>query len=165
MQLKAKSFIVPIAAILLLAQLIRPGKNQSNQHPAPVLERYPASEMVKNTLQKACNDCHSNYTIYPWYAEIQPVASWLAHHVEEGKEHLNFSDFTNGSAKKQAHKMEEIIEMVEKNEMPLSSYTLVHRDAILSAEEKTALIDWARNAMQSIQAPTESGQETEENNK
>jgi hypothetical protein len=61
--------------------------------------------------------------------------------------------------------MEEIIEMVEKNEMPLSSYTLVHRDAILSAEEKTALIDWARNAMQSIQAPTESGQETEENNK
>lgn len=151
MKLNLKSTATAAAALLLLSQLIRPEKNQSNIHSAPILDRYPASEKVVDILQRACNDCHSNYTVYPWYAEVQPVASWLANHVEEGKKHLNFSDFTNGSAKRQAHKFEEIIEMTEKGEMPLGSYTWVHRNAVLNAEEKAALTEWARNSFASIE--------------
>ncbi len=147
MKLPLKNSGLIAAGILLLAQFIRPEKNQSNASPAPILERYPASEQVVDILQRACNDCHSNFTEYPWYAEVQPVASWLANHVEEGKEHLNFSDFTNGSAKKQAHKFEEIIEMTQKGEMPLNSYTWAHRNAVLTETEKEALIDWARTSM------------------
>jgi hypothetical protein len=155
MKIDPKSTAIAAAALLLLAQLIRPEKNQSNIHPAPILDRYPASEKVVDILQRACNDCHSNYTVYPWYAEVQPVASWLANHVEEGKKHLNFSDFTNGSAKRQAHKFEEIIEMTEKGEMPLGSYTWVHRNAVLNEEEKAALIDWARSSMANTGATEE----------
>lgn len=157
MKLSLKNSGLIAAGVLLLAQFIRPEKNQSNASPAPILERYPASEQVVDILQRACNDCHSNFTEYPWYAEVQPVASWLANHVEEGKEHLNFSDFTNGSPKRQAHKLEEIIEMVQEGEMPLQSYTWAHKSAVLNEAEKTALIDWARTSMAAV-GPAEEGE-------
>lgn len=149
---RTNTFLIAILAIFLMAQVIRPGKNQSNTNPASILDKYPASEEVAQILKVACNDCHSNYTIYPWYAEIQPVASWLAHHVEDGKKHLNLSDFTKRKIAIQNHKFEEIIEMIEKNEMPMSSYTLIHRDAILSEGQKNALIGWAKTSMDSIKA-------------
>jgi hypothetical protein len=139
-----------VAAVFLLAQLYRPAKNQSNVHPGDILATYPASAEVQQLLKVACNDCHSNYTVYPWYAEVQPVASWLAHHVEEGCEHLNFSTFTQRKIAVQNHKFEEIIEMMEKKEMPLNSYTWTHRDAVLNETQQNAIIDWAKQSMENI---------------
>lgn len=152
MSKRISTFLSVIVAIFVIAQLIRPGKNTSNEHPAHVFEKYPASDEVKGILQRACNDCHSNNTVYPWYASIQPVASWLAHHIEEGKEHLNFSAFTARRIAVQNHKFEEIIEVVKEGEMPMGSYTLIHRDAILSDAEKAALTQWAQTSMDSISA-------------
>ncbi len=139
-----------VAAVFLLGQLYRPAKNQSNVHPGDILAKYPATAEVQQLLKVACNDCHSNYTVYPWYAEIQPVASWLAHHVEEGNEHLNFSTFTQRKIAIQNHKFEEIIEMIEKKEMPLNSYTWIHRDAVLNDAQQNAIIDWAKQSMATI---------------
>lgn len=141
-----------LAAVFVLAQLYRPAKNQSNVHPGDVLSKYPASAEVQDILKRACNDCHSNNTVYPWYAEIQPVASWLAQHVNEGNKHLNLSTITQRPIAVQNHKFEEIIEMVEKGEMPLKSYTWVHRNAILSSNEQKALMDWAKTSMDSLKA-------------
>ncbi len=149
---KRNKILLTIVGVVALAQLIRPSKNQSNLNPGDILAKYPASEAVTQTLKTACNDCHSNYTVYPWYAQIQPVAFWLADHIEEGKEHLNFSTFTQRRIAVQNHKFEEIVEMLEKGEMPLSSYTWIHRDAILSNTQKQGLIDWAKISMDSIKA-------------
>ena len=93
-------------------------------------------------LQTSCFDCHSNYTNYPWYTNIQPIGWWLNHHVDEGKEELNFSEFESYSLKRKLHKLEEIKEMVEEGEMPLSSYTLIHGDTKLSPEQKEILYTW-----------------------
>ena len=141
-----------LAAVFVLAQLYRPAKNQSNVHPGDVLAKYPATAEVQGILKRACNDCHSNNTVYPWYAEVQPVAWWLAEHVKDGVKHLNFSTITQRPIAVQNHKFEEIIEMVEKGEMPLKSYTWVHRDAILSSSEQQALLNWARVSMDSLKA-------------
>jgi hypothetical protein len=107
---------------------------------------------VHAILEKACNDCHSNNTRYPWYAELQPVSWWLSNHVEEGKSELNFSEIGSYAIGKQYHKFEEAIDQVKEGEMPLSSYTILHSDARLSDEEKKALIDWFDAVRDTIKA-------------
>ena len=100
---------------------------------------YPVPENVQAILDRSCADCHTNKTNYPWYSEIQPVAWWLNDHVTDGKKHFNLNNFGNMRLAIQNHKLEECIEQVKEGEMPLESYTLIHKDAKLSEEDKTTL--------------------------
>jgi len=97
---------------------------------------------IHTILKTSCYDCHSNNTRYPWYNKIQPVALLLERHIELGKEDLNFSEFRAYSTRKQNAKFKSIISQIEKDEMPLFSYTLIHRDAILSESDKEMIISW-----------------------
>ena len=99
---------------------------------------------VESILKTSCFDCHSNHTSYPFYAQVAPISFWINHHVEEGKEHLNFSDWNNYSIKKKLHKLDEIIEEIEEHEMPLRSYTLLHTDAKLNEEASKLLVNWSK---------------------
>ena len=93
-------------------------------------------------LKNACYDCHSNNTNYPWYDRITPVNFWVQGHVDHGKGELNFSLWSTFSPKKKIHKLEECIEMIEEDEMPLESYTIMHGDAKFSEIQKKELINW-----------------------
>ena len=136
-------------AIFLIIQFFRPEKNNSNDLTHDVSKKYELPEEVNKILTVACNDCHSNRTEYPWYANVQPVAWWLNDHVVDGKKHLNFSDFTQLPIAVQNHKFEEVIEVLEENEMPLASYTYLglHKEANLSSEQKETLMNWAKSQM------------------
>jgi len=151
-----KKYVRPLLygllALLVLAQLYRPTRNLSNDQTSHVSTKYPVPTEVEAILKPACYDCHSNLTAYPWYAEIQPVASWLAGHVDEGKRKLNFSTLTKRSIAVQNHKFEEIIEMVKEGEMPLNSYTWTHGDARLSEQQRQTLVAWAQANMDSLRA-------------
>lgn len=140
-----KKILWGLLIVIIGIQFIRPARNEAAAIAANDISKFyhiPAN--VQNILQRACNDCHTNNTIYPWYTNIQPIGWWMQDHVNEGKRELNFSEFGTYAPKKQDHKMEEIIEMVEYNEMPLDSYIWMHGDAKLSEEEKTAFIAWAK---------------------
>ncbi|MDP1801986.1 MAG: heme-binding domain-containing protein [Bacteroidota bacterium] len=104
-----------------------------------------ADAEVTSILKVSCYDCHSNQPAYPWYTNIAPVSWWIKHHINEGSHHLNFSEWGNYSQKKKDHKLDECIEMVEEGEMPLSSYTLMHKDAKLSELQKKKLLDWFKS--------------------
>jgi hypothetical protein len=104
------------------------------------------SYAVKSILERSCYDCHSNHTRYPWYSNIQPVAWWLQHHIDEGKEHLNFSAFKTYTPAEMDHKLKEIEEVIEENEMPLWSYRLIHQKAKLSEAEKNNLLKWVKES-------------------
>ena len=101
-------------------------------------------------LKNACYDCHSNNTRYPWYVSIQPVGWLLANHIKNGKENLNFSDFGAYSQRKQANKLRAIGTSIEEGSMPLPAYKIMHRAAILSAEDKKVLIDWVVKSKDSL---------------
>ncbi|MEZ5023752.1 MAG: heme-binding domain-containing protein [Chitinophagales bacterium] len=148
-----KRILAVLVVILILIQFIRPEKNNSNDNTYALDTKYTVPENVSNILAVACNDCHSNNTRYPWYSNIQPVAWWLNSHVEEGKEHLNFSEFTNRTLAYQYHKLEETVEEVEERKMPLPSYTNLglHVEANLSDEQRTLLIDWAKSQIQYLE--------------
>jgi hypothetical protein len=101
-------------------------------------------------MKAACYDCHSNQSTYPWYTNIQPVGWFVKDHIEDGKKHLNFSEFGTYTAKKQAHKLEECGEMIEKGEMPLSSYTIIHKEAVLTEAQQTSLVNYFKEVEKKI---------------
>jgi hypothetical protein len=138
---------------LIAIQFIRPAKNQTTElQPHAIQTKFEVPENVSAILKKACYDCHSNNSEYPWYSTIQPVYWWLNDHIEEGKGHLNFDEYTNKRLRYQYHKMEEVIEQLKEGEMPLNSYTWTHTDARLSPEEKQALTGWAQQVMDTLKA-------------
>ena len=138
---------------LLVIQFIRPAKNQTSAPQLNAIQTaFDVPENVSVILKKACYDCHSNNTQYPWYANIQPVYWWLNDHIEEGKGHLNFDEYTNKRLRYQYHKMEELIEEVKEGEMPLNSYTWTHTDARLTSAEKATLAGWAQQVMDTLKA-------------
>lgn len=146
--------LIGVAVFLVIIQFIHPERNLSDDQSYSISTKYAVTDEVNGILKVACNDCHSNKTEYPWYANVQPVAFWLAHHVEEGKEELNLSTFTKLPIAVQNHKLEETIEMVKEGEMPLASYTFfgLHKEANLSETQKKVLIDWAKAQMDTLKA-------------
>ena len=140
--------------VLVVIQFIQPTKNLSDDNTYHIKNKYHVPPEVAQLLKVACDDCHSNKTEYPWYASVQPMAWWLNHHVTDGKKHLNFSNFTSRPIAVQNHKLEETIEMIEHNEMPLSSYTWLglHPQAKLSQAQRQTLISWAKAQMDTLKA-------------
>jgi hypothetical protein len=147
-----KKILIALLGVLIFIQFIKPVKNQSDAvTPNDIFANFQTADSTKQLIRTACYDCHSNNTVYPWYAEIQPISWWLADHVKEGKSELNFSEFASYKPKKADHKLEEVIEMIQEGEMPLKSYTLIHGNAKLSDEHKTAIITWAEGLRSQIQ--------------
>lgn len=151
-----KKIGIALFAILVLIQFIRPERNgnwEKSDNDISMAINVPSN--VQQTLETSCYDCHSNHTTYPWYTNIQPIGLWMQHHVDEGKEELNFSEFKTYKPKRQKHKLEEIAEQVNEHEMPLSSYTLIHKNAVLTPEQNVALVSWAKQEFDKIVIPVE----------
>lgn len=140
-----RKILLGIFLLLLIVQFIRPERNAGDIHgPQSLYTTGAITPAVEQILVRACYDCHSNSTRYPWYANIQPLGWWLHHHVNEGKESLNLSEWTTYKAEDMPHILEELHEEVEEGHMPLPSYLRVHRDAVLSAAEKDTLLHWSK---------------------
>ncbi|HLF14394.1 MAG TPA: heme-binding domain-containing protein [Bacteroidota bacterium] len=150
--------VLKVALLILLVlfvgiQFIRPEENSGTTDPSSDISAAVAvPDAVGGILRESCYDCHSNSTRYPWYAGIQPVRWWLEDHIGEAKGQLNFSEFATGSLRRQYHKLEEISEQVGAGEMPLPSYLILHRDAELSADQKTLLLRWVEDSRSSMKA-------------
>lgn len=142
---------------MIIIQFIHPARNISKADNANNIARaYSVPDSVKIILDKACMDCHSNNTRYKWYFKIQPVDWWLTHHIDEGKRELNFDEYLNKPIRYQYNKLEESEKQVKEGEMPIDSYTWMHKDAVLNEQEKTTLINWAeliRNEIKSKYPP------------
>ena len=144
--MKVMKKIAKLLLLLFIAfQFFRPEKNinQGNHMAAFITETNPP-EKVKTILTNSCYDCHSNNTEYPWYNNIAPVSWWLSNHIKDAKSDLNLSDWNNYSKTQKAHKLQEVIEVIDEKEMPLKQYTWLHNDAKLSKEQGEAVIEWAR---------------------
>jgi len=143
--------LVGIVACFALLQLI---PSQYNQGTSPsskhVSTLYPTSKTVEQILVRACNDCHSDSTVYPAYAAFQPLRWWIDEHVEEGTRHLNFDAFADYAPYRQFHKIEEVLETVAEGEMPLKSYTYMHEHARLNETQKKELRYWAEGILDSM---------------
>jgi hypothetical protein len=149
-----KTGLILLGALILL-QFVRPDVNAGGVlGPNHISSVVAVPQEVEQILATSCYDCHSNQTTYPWYTNIQPVGLWMGHHVDEGKDELNFSEFATYKKKRQLHKLDEVVEMIDEKEMPLSSYTWIHKDAILTPEQSTLLVNWAKTSKALLQDST-----------
>ena len=148
--------IVKIIAIVLLVvfvgiQFIPSSRNQSDSVPSTdfmLVNNVPKN--IQNKLQISCYDCHSNNTQYPWYNKVQPVAWFLEDHIKEGKAELNFNEWNSLSTRRKTSKLRSIIKQIENGEMPLDSYTFIHRDARFSEAEAEEIINWVTQLKDSL---------------
>ncbi len=109
----------------------------------PVESDVAAPPEVASVLRRACYDCHSNETAWPWYSRVAPVSWLVAKDVREGREALNYSTWGRYSREERAEKLEETWEDVAEGEMPLRVYTLAHPGARLTGADRQALRAWA----------------------
>lgn len=120
--------------ILFVAIPVVPyGRDHSN----PLVRAEPTwdSTLTRDLAVRACFDCHSNETKWPWYSNIAPLSWKIKDHVDNGRNKLNFSEWDRPQ-----EDASESAESVEKREMPTSDYTLLHPEARLSSSERAALI-------------------------
>lgn len=101
-------------------------------------------ENVEQILMRSCNDCHTNTTVYPWYSKISPTSWFLANHIKDGRQHLNFSEWTAYETSRRRRKLDQVCEQAQTREMPLPSYLWIHWGSKLSDDEIKTLCDWTK---------------------
>lgn len=140
-----KKISVILLVTFILIQFFPIDKN--NPAPTPQMDFLTIKntpETTANLIRNGCYDCHSNETKYLWYSNVQPIAWFLQDHIEEGRKELNFSTFATYEPKRQAHKLAEAIEQIEKGEMPLDSYIIAHSEAKFSEAQKQEVIQYLK---------------------
>ncbi|MFV8271327.1 heme-binding domain-containing protein [Flavobacterium sp. GT2N3] len=147
-----KKILVIGFVIFLLMQLYQPARNIDYGQVSPIhfTKVYHVPNNVQIILKTSCYDCHSNNTNYPWYSYSQPGRIFMENHIKEGKENLNFSEWGNYGSRKQRNKLDRIVKQIKSDEMPLSSYTLIHKNAILTTIQKQEIINWIQKTADSL---------------
>jgi mono/diheme cytochrome c family protein len=135
---KKRMMLIAVAALLAGAQFV-PVHRTNPADGGDVVA--PAG--IAAILERSCYDCHSNRTKWPWYSSVAPVSWLVAHDVNEGREHLNFSRWREYPAKDRKRLAEEAVEEVEKGAMPMKIYLLMHRSAKVDASGLENLRGWA----------------------
>ena len=145
-----KKVLLVLIPLMVVLQFFSPTKNEvqnRSQELETIMLYLNMTDTLFDKLTLACLDCHSNTTIYPWYAKLSPLNFWLNGHIKGGQKHLNFSEWSNYDENRKEHSLSDVAEVINDNRMPLKSYKLVHRTSILTDGEKAALIEWATNGL------------------
>jgi hypothetical protein len=152
---RVKKVILAVAIFLIAIQFVQPQRTNPPVIPSRALAAHVAvPEDVQSTLMRACGDCHSNQTVWPWYSRFAPMSWMIVDDVNEGRRHMNFQDWEAQESPKQAtdHLIDICKEAREKG-MPPFTYRLTHENARLTPQELSALCTWS----QSFGSATESG--------
>src|ERR1051326_290155 len=138
-----KRIIIAIVVLLIVAQFIRPLPANAPIDPQKTLASTgDLPPDVAAVFNRACRDCHSNQTTWPWYSQIAPVSWMLASHVKEGRRELNIDQWRDYTTKRKLRKLDEICKQIKERDMPLSSYLWIHHDGGLAGDDIKLLCTW-----------------------
>lgn len=144
--------IIALVVIFALLQLANPART----NPPVVCDFIQTNSpppKVAALLRASCYDCHSNETKWPWYSHVAPVSWLVVSDVNDGRRKLNFSDWPQTFPDRAARRLDAISEMVDEKEMPPGKYTIIHKDARLSAADRKVLSDWADAESNKVRPP------------
>jgi len=135
-----KKFLILVVIIFVIIQFIPIDKtNPINDDKLALIVN---DKEVKNLLKTTCYDCHSNHTVWPNYSNIAPFSFVISNHVKDGRKAINFSEYENIKLDIKKKRVERAIQLIKNQMMPPSSYTWIHKDAILNKEQKDKLINF-----------------------
>ncbi|HEX6464204.1 MAG TPA: heme-binding domain-containing protein [Vicinamibacterales bacterium] len=146
-------WVLAVVLILLIgAQFV--GANRTNPPSRPeasLLAQKATPPAVRAILDRSCRDCHSNDTRWPWYSHVAPVSWFLLHHINGGRDRLNYSQWTSYDSDDQDKFLNSMCSLTRKGRMPLPSYLWIHRDARLSDAEINTLCAWSDKMRDTLQ--------------
>ena len=146
-----KKIVWAIVIGFVAIQFVQPARNSTGQAFAIDISKLVfVPDSVQIILKKACYDCHSNNTNYPFYAYIQPIGWLLNNHIQDGKKQLNFSDFGSMPKRRQESKLKSIANQIKDETMPLPAYIILHKNAILTKKDRDLIINWANTTKDSL---------------
>lgn len=131
-----KAVVYTIVGVVALMQLFRP---DFNTPPVDQKVALHADPKVISILKKSCYDCHSGETFYPWYHNVAPVSWIMADHINRGRQAIDFSHWGTMDASIKLKRLERAKQMIHNDMMPKHEYLLMHKNAILNAQEKETL--------------------------
>jgi Haem-binding domain len=144
--------VIALTILLLTLALIAFATSRSRKQTSatPDMPDYLYAEplrgsVVGKTLARACGNCHSNETDFPWYGQVVPISWWIQSHVREGREELNFSEWTRYTSLERHNELESICGVVSNGRMPPASYRVLHPESRLEAKDKKLICAWAAN--------------------
>ena len=138
-----KWLVIVVAVALVLIQFKRPARANPPVNEAQTI--YAQTQMtpqISGVLDRSCRDCHSNKTVWPWYTNVAPISWFIADHVDEGRRHLNLSEWTSYDKNRQGKKLQQMCDEVTDGAMPLSTYTPLHSGSKLSPDDVKTLCAW-----------------------
>jgi hypothetical protein len=140
--LKGAVYAVAVAAVGI--QLVRPARtNPATDRSRTLFARVRVAPATSAVLERACRDCHSNDTRWPWYSNVAPVSWFVIEHVNHARSHFNYSDWAAYDATEAAKLIKNSCDLARKGEMPLPSYLRMHEHARLSTSDIDALCNWS----------------------
>jgi hypothetical protein len=146
-----KWMVIMLACGFVLIQFSRPARtNPVTDETRGMETSLHVTREVKAIFARSCDDCHSNRTRWPWYSQVAPVSWWLTDHVQHGRRHMNFSDWARYDRREASYLLGDICKTTKQGFMPLSSYTLMHRAAILSPQDVGVLCAWSQTERQRL---------------
>src|SRR4051812_39271668 len=151
----ARRILLYLVMAVVVIQFYRPAKT----NPAEVPEKNMKTALhvpaeVDATLARSCNDCHSYKTVWPWYSNVAPVSWFVISDVDDGRRHMNFSEWAQYTPERQQGKLSQICEEIDKGEMPLKQYTWIHTETPLDSNQRKTVCDWTKAEQAGITART-----------
>lgn len=143
--------LLGLGLVLIIIQFVPnelPAVEMDN--PADLLATDQVEGEVANLLKTACYDCHSNSTKYPWYSHVAPVSWLVAKDTREGREEVNFSNWTDYEMMDQLKILDDVYSVIEEEHMPLPIYITMHSEADLTPEQRQKIMAWAESTMDII---------------
>lgn len=153
--MKARRIAVVVVVAAAGIQLYRPARTNPPVDPSKTLSavtQMPAD--VKETLDRSCADCHTYNTRWPKYSYVAPVSWLVTDDVNDGRRHVNFSEWGSYSVQRQQSKLEDICDEVKGGDMPLRQYTWMHKGTALDQQQRDAVCVWTKAEQQRITART-----------
>jgi hypothetical protein len=151
-----KRILAAGVVIAVVAQFVRPDRTNPETDPSLSIRNDSLlTPAVLSLLERACFDCHTNETIWPWYSNITPVNFLVVRDVSEGRKHINLAEWSSQPVARRASMLERMYDEVSDGNMPLPPYLLFHPEASFSEEEKTQLLDWLASTQDSLMAGME----------
>ena len=154
--MRLKIALGAVAALVLSVQFVPVTRTNP-----PADGEIATPDSVQAILSRACYDCHSNETDWPWYAYVAPVSWRITGHVTHGREHLNFSTWRQYDDEERAEKLDEIWEEVEEGKMPRSNYWRLHSESRLSDQDLAVLQQWTIDALAMLEQEVSDSTRTE----
>lgn len=147
MSVGAKGAGLSVVALVLAAQLVPVDRRNPTSEPSSTIyasQNIPPSVMV--VLERSCKNCHSDQTNWPWYSYVAPVSWIISRDVHRARSAMNFSQWKGYSAKRREDELEQICDQLTNGDMPDGMYLLLHRDAVVTQQERQEVCQWTEDA-------------------